>query len=117
MATRTTVYQGANALLSRPTVQADGSTPLDPTSLVLCQVQLVQAGRVVRTLARDTDPELRNMGGATPGVELELTSAITAALKKGPLTERWYLAVASAGYTAEPGKSIKAVIVNQLVIA
>lgn len=111
-----TVYQGANALLSRPLFQADGITPLPAASLVVCECDLLQLGKVVRTLVKGTDSELRASGDGN-GIELELTSAITAALKRGQVTERYRLGLADGTYTAEPGKSLKKLLVTQIVIA
>ncbi len=115
MAERFTVYRGANELLVRNLFQADGVTALPTASLVVCECELVQAGKVVRTFVRGTHPELRASVSGT-ALELELTSAVTAALKPGPLTERYRLGVAGAAYTAEPAKNLKKVVVDQVVL-
>lgn len=111
-----TIIRGANVLLSRPLFQADGVTTLSANALTVCTCDLYQAGKVVKTLVRGTDPELRS-GGDGVSLVLELTTALTALLKKGPLTEVYKLGVNDAAFTAEPGKSIPKLSISQVVIA
>lgn len=109
------VLKGSNVLLSRPTFQADG-TVLPPSTFRDCSCELVQKGSVVRTLVMGTDDELRANGDDT-GLVLELTSAITDALSRGSLTERYKISIDDSEYVAEPDLDIKQIEITEVQIA
>lgn len=108
-----TIVRGENRRLQRTLRQADG-TPLEVSALASAQVELIQSGELARTLTLD-DPEVYPGAGGTSLV-LELTSAITAALKPTQLVERWTLRVNDAAFIAEPNVAIHVLEVSQVVI-
>lgn len=112
----TILHRGTNLLLEREFVEADGTTPIPPANLVICEVELRQGERVVCKFVRGVDAALRTNAGGT-AVELEITSYLSSRFTKGPIQERWRVGVLSASHTAEPGKSIKAIVVNELLCA
>jgi hypothetical protein len=95
------IIRGENRLLSRSLRLNDGVTPLPVSSLARAAVQLMQAGKVKFTYVAGTNPELR-AGAAADELVLELTSAVSLALKPGPVTLRWDLWVADADFLVEP---------------
>lgn len=102
--TRHTIYRGENRRLTRNLKAADG-TPLAVASLAGALVQLIQGGEIARTLTLGTDAEVY-AGGDGYSLILELTSAITSALKPAALGERWILRVNDAAFVAEPDVAI-----------
>lgn len=102
----TTIIRGENRIINRPLKQADGVTAYPAANFTSVVCELVQRGRVIRIITRGaTDLLLRN-GADETSLDLELTSAITALLEPGALTERYTCEMVSATFQAEPGKAI-----------
>jgi hypothetical protein len=111
----TTIYKGANKILERPLMQSDGTTPLPVSSILAAQVELMQGGKVKRTLVFGTDEEIR-AGDDGESLVLELTSEITAALAAGALTERYKIEIVDTDFEAEPDKAIDKIDVQDVTI-
>lgn len=109
----TDLYRGANILLRRPLFAADGTTPIDPVTLLSVECRLIQHGQTRKVLTRGVDPELRN-GTDNESLTLELTSGITDSLEDGDLTEQYKITVTEAGFVAEPGIGVYIVVVTEI---
>lgn len=96
------LLRGENRLLSRSLRLSDGVTPLLVATLQRASVEVLQAGKVRATYVLGTAPALR-AGVATDELVLELTSALTLALKPGPVALRWEFRRVDAAFTVEPG--------------
>ena len=96
------IARGANYLLNRPLLQADGTTDLQLADCSQIKCDLVQNGKTVASYTLAAGQALRPSDTSTSTAVLELTSAVTAALARGPLTEVWSISVANPAFVTEP---------------
>ena len=110
----TKILQGENRLLPRQLTLADKTTPLPVASLDRVEVVLSQKGSTVATYVLGTNPQVRATGAAE--LVLEITTAVSTALAKGPVHEVWTLERANAEFVAEPGKQVDRITVDDIEI-
>lgn len=110
----TKIIQGENRLLPRSLTLADKVTPLPVAALARAEVALVQKGKVVDTFVLGTAPELR--ASAAAELTLEITTARSTSLAKGPVQERWTLERTDSAFLAEPGKQVDRIVLDDIEI-
>ncbi len=111
----TKILQGENRLLPRQLTLADKTTPLPVASLDRVAVSLIQKGKIFATYVLGTDSQLRASG--TAELVLEITTAASASLAKGPVQEAWLLERSNPAFVAEPGKQVDRIVLDDIEIA
>lgn len=97
-----TLYRGGNRLLARTLRLADGETALPVASLAGAKAILMQGGTVCSTAILGTDAQI-HVGATEDELVLEITSAVTAAMRPGvQLDVVWLLKLPDAAFVVEP---------------
>ena len=109
------LIKGENGLIRR-TLRDSAGAPVVVASLLEVSVQLLQDGAVVASYMRGTDPELRDMDGATDTLELEIGTALTSRLAAGVLEESWSIQLADGEFIVAGNRTAK-LILREVIIA